>query len=94
LKTARTKPPHSSLVVLKGLEAYVPLEGLIDFEKEQARLQKDRENAENEISRIQQRLQDENFASRAKPEIVERERERLAALQERLARLKKTIESL
>jgi valyl-tRNA synthetase len=94
LKTARAKPPHSSLIVLRGLEAWVPLEGLIDFEKEQARLQKDLANAGAEIARIQQRLQDENFASRAKPEVVERERERLAALQERSTRLQKTIESL
>jgi valyl-tRNA synthetase len=94
LKTARVKPPHSSLVVLTGLEAYIPLAGLIDFDKEQARLQKDSDNARSEIARIKQHLQDGNFVGRAKPEIVERERGRLAALQERLARLKKTIESL
>ena len=94
LKLARAKPPHSSLVVLKGLEVYIPLEGLIDFDKEQARLRKDLANAQDEIARIDQRLQDANFVNRAKPEIVERERERLAALEERLGRLKKTLESL
>jgi valyl-tRNA synthetase len=94
LKLALAKPPHSSLVVLKGLEAYIPLEGLIDFDKEQARLKKDLANARDEITRIDQRLQDANFVSRAKPEIVERERERLAALKERLGRLRKTLESL
>jgi len=94
LKTARAKPPHSSLVVLKGLEAYIPLAGLIDLNKEQTRLQKDLANAQGEIARIDQHLQDDNFKNRAKPEIVERERERRAALEERLGRLKKTLESL
>jgi valyl-tRNA synthetase len=94
LKLAPAKPPHSSLVVLKGLEAYIPLEGLIDFDKEQARLQKDLANAQDEIARIDQRLQDANFVNRAKPEIVERERERRAALEERETRLRKTLESL
>jgi valyl-tRNA synthetase len=94
LKTARAKPPHSSLVVLKGLEAYIPLAGLIDFDKEQARLQKDLANAQGEIARIDRRLQDADFVNRAKPEIVERERERRAALEERETRLRRTIESL
>jgi valyl-tRNA synthetase len=94
LRSAHAKPPHSSLIVLPGLEAYVPLEGLIDFDREQARIQKDLANAEAEITRIEQRLQDENFQRKAKPEVVERERDRLAALTERRTRLKRTLESL
>jgi valyl-tRNA synthetase len=94
LRSAHAKPPHSSLIVLPGLEVYIPLEGLIDFDREQARIQKDLANAEAEITRIEQRLQDENFQRKAKPEVVERERDRLAALTERRTRLKRTLESL
>jgi len=63
---------------------------LIDFETEKARIAKDVGNLDEEIARIDQRLADENFVSRAKPEIVERERERRAELARRCERLQKT----
>jgi valyl-tRNA synthetase len=87
LKPADEKPPHSSVIVLKGLEAYVPLEGLIDFDKEIARIEKEKANLDAEIQRIRQRLDDENFRSKARPEVVEREQERLSEFTDRLARL-------
>jgi valyl-tRNA synthetase len=94
LIATQDKPRHSSLIVLNGLEAYVPLEGLIDFEKEQARIDRELAGLQTEIDRIEQRLGDGQFLTRAKPEIVERERERRQELGERHARLKRTRESL
>jgi valyl-tRNA synthetase len=94
LRTASQKPPHSSLVIARGLEAYIPLEGLIDFDKEKARIEKEAAKLAAEIARIDGLLANQDFVARARPEVVERERERRAELNERHERLTRAWESL
>ena len=68
--------------------------GLIDFDKERARIETEIEALQNELDKITRLLADENFMSKAKPNIVERERERKIKYEDKLTRLKSALGAL
>ena len=70
------------------VEIYLPLAGLLDIGKELGRLDKEIGQAQQEIERLQGKLANEAFVAKAKPEVVEKEREKLAAQEERIGKLK------
>jgi valyl-tRNA synthetase len=70
-----------------GVELFLPYAGLIDSEKLLAQLAKDIDKTAAELLRSEKRLSDENFVSRAKPEIVEKERQTAQELKDKLAKL-------
>jgi valyl-tRNA synthetase len=70
------KPERSATAMAAGAQIYVPLAGLIDLEKEKARLIKEKEKLLNELQKIQARLKDRQFLEKAKPEAVESEKAR------------------
>ena len=81
--------PEQSMGLLAGpVEIYLPLAGLLDISKELERLDKEIAQAQQEIVRLQGKLANEAFVSKAKPEVVEKEREKLAAQEERISKLK------
>jgi valyl-tRNA synthetase len=95
---ARTDPPqlHSQLAakpdqamaLLAGpIEIYLPLSGLLDLAKERERLAREIAQATQDIARTQSKLANESFVTKAKPEIVAKERERLREQEDRLAKL-------
>jgi valyl-tRNA synthetase len=61
-------------VLSDGTEVILPLAGMIDVEKECARLKGEVENLDKQLTGLRGRLANENFVSRAKPEVVEAER--------------------
>jgi valyl-tRNA synthetase len=61
-------------VLADGSEVVLPLAGTIDVAKECARLQGELAALEKQLGGLRQRLANDNFVSRAKPEIVEAER--------------------
>jgi valyl-tRNA synthetase len=81
-------------VLADGSEVIVPLAGTIDIAQECARLQQELAGLEKQLDGLRQRLANENFVSRAKPEIVEAERQKereWSARRERLAAKVKTL---
>ncbi len=72
------KPPASIAAVVRNLEIFLPLSGLVDLAQEKARLTKQLEKLEGELNGIQRKLANENFVNNAKPEVVEKEKEKLA----------------
>ncbi|KUG02933.1 valyl-trna synthetase [hydrocarbon metagenome] len=56
------------------MEIYVPLEGIIDFEKEIARLNKELKNVQSDLDRSEAKLQNESFLSRAPEEVIAKEK--------------------
>jgi valyl-tRNA synthetase len=90
LHASIAQKPEQAMSLLAGpIEIYLPLAGMLDIGKELERLDKEITQANQEIARLQSRLANESFVSRAKPEIVEKEREKLAAQEERLSKLRK-----
>jgi valyl-tRNA synthetase len=81
------KPEQSMSLLVQGVEVYLPLAGLIDLDKEVKRLDGEIAKAQADLERIQAKLANEQFVSRAKHEVVQTERDRLAAAKEALAKL-------
>jgi valyl-tRNA synthetase len=83
-----------ALVATEGVEAYLPLAGLVDLEQEIARLQKAITETEEEIRRAETMLSNDAFVTKAPPRVVEQQRERLAEQQDRRERLMARLEAL
>ncbi|MBU0616442.1 MAG: class I tRNA ligase family protein, partial [Planctomycetes bacterium] len=86
-----TRPPESISKVLSGIEVYVPLSGLADLEIERKRLKKEREELGGHTRRLEGKLANEGFVSKAPAEVVERERTRLTELREKLAAVERNL---
>ncbi|MFT9383054.1 MAG: valine--tRNA ligase [Acetobacter orientalis] len=84
-------PKGSAQAVLDEATLIIPLEGLIDISAEQERLKKELAKAEDEIGKTEKKLANENFVTRAKPEIVQEMHERLTAQQGECTRLKAAL---
>ena len=85
-------PPRESVqVVVDQVTAVLPLAGVVDIGAERARLQKDKAKAEAEAEKTRRKLASADFVARAKPEIVDENRERLAAQEAEVARLAAAI---
>ncbi|MCI0477776.1 MAG: valine--tRNA ligase [Anaerolineales bacterium] len=80
------KPAQSLALVVGKIEIYLPLAGMIDLEKEKARLAKEIAQARGEIERVDKLLAGE-FSKKAPKEVVQKQRDALAANRERVARL-------
>lgn len=85
--TLAVKPEKAMSLLAGSVEIYLPLAGLLDLDKELARLEKESASTEQEIGRIQAKLANESFVSRAKPEVVQKERDRLVEQEEKLRKL-------
>jgi valyl-tRNA synthetase len=81
------KPPQAAADIRADMEIYVPLAGIVDLAEERERLKKEIARAEQEIGGINGRLSSEKFVARAPPEVVEKDRARMAELQSRIAKL-------
>jgi valyl-tRNA synthetase len=89
-------PRASARAVLTGggAELAVPLEGLIDFEQERRRLQREQEKLQVEATKLEAQLSNPNFVSRAPAERVNEVRDRIAAIAQQSAQLQQTVENL
>ena len=93
--TLAEKPRQAvALVAPAGVEAYLPLAGLVDLEQEVARLQKALDETRQEIRRAQGMLANESFTSKAPAHVVQQQRDRLEEQQERQARLEARLQAL
>jgi valyl-tRNA synthetase len=85
------EPPKGAQVVVDEATVLLPLAEVIDLSAEAARLRKDIAKAEVDADKTSAKLGNADFVSRAKPEVVEENRERLAALLAEIARLKAAL---
>ncbi|HYY42153.1 MAG TPA: class I tRNA ligase family protein, partial [Pyrinomonadaceae bacterium] len=81
-------------VLAGGAEVAVPLEGLIDFAQERARLGKEQEKLRQEAAKLEGQLANKNFVERAPAEKVAELRQRLADIAQRMGALAQTLEAL
>ena len=78
-------------VVIPGAVVYLPLEDLVDFEKEKERLTKEKEKLEKELARSKGMLSNERFLSNAKPEKVQEEKDKLAKYEQMMAQVEERL---
>ncbi len=87
-------PDESASVVVSEVTAYLPLAGLVDVKAECERLSKERAKLQEQIERSEKMLGNEQFVSRARPNVVAKEREKLAGLQASVAQMSERIAAL
>ncbi|MFM9844643.1 MAG: valine--tRNA ligase [Dongiaceae bacterium] len=81
-------------VVVDEATFMLPLAGVIDVAREEARLKKEIEKAGSEVSKISSKLGNEAFVAKAPPEVIEEQRERLAEATASQAKLAAALERL
>ena len=69
-------PTNAVSVVTDKVQIFIPLEDLIDLDKEMERLAKEKENLEKELARVNGKLSNEKFVSKAPESVVQEEREK------------------
>jgi valyl-tRNA synthetase len=72
--TKKGIPDNAVSSMIEGAEIYIPLEDLIDIEKEIERLEKEKANLEKELERSHKKLSNQGFISKAPAKVVEEER--------------------
>jgi valyl-tRNA synthetase len=80
------------VLVLKDTEVVIPLASIVDLEAEKARLQKELEEVQTNVNRLEVRLNDAAFIGKAPAAVVQKERDRLTTGQDKLQRLQQQLE--
>jgi valyl-tRNA synthetase len=88
------RPPVAAHAVVQGAEVFLPLEGLVDLDEERARLAREAQKLLADLEGVKKKLRNQDFLRKAKPEIVQKENERLGQLEETLDKLKRAQQSL
>jgi len=79
------------VLVLKETEVVIPLTSMVDMEVEKIRLQKELEEVKTNVDRLEVRLNDAAFTSKAPPVVVQKERDRLASSKDKMERLQQQL---
>jgi valyl-tRNA synthetase len=87
-------PSGSAQAVVGEATVVIPLEGIIDLAAERARLQKDHDKAAREEDAVARKLGNAEFVGRAPAEVVDENRERLAAARSERARLDAALQRI
>ena len=88
------KPRKAASAVVNQLEIFVPLEGLIDFNVERARLEKEISRLENQLEVLNNKLQSEDFLTKAPEDIINREKKKKTDFESNLLKLRANLGSL
>jgi len=88
------KPKIAAGTMAKGVEVYVLLKDILDFDSESSRLQKELTKLEKEYSFTLKKLSNEDFLQRAPGEVIERERDKGNRLGEKLEKLRSHYERI
>ena len=94
LLNSSEKPEQAVTAVVSGVEVYLLLQGLVDLDKEKARLEKEKGLMEQEIARLEKKLSNKGFLTKAPPEIVAKEKEKLKDYQIKKEAILERIASL
>ena len=88
------KAAGASAVLRDGTEVFLPLEGVIDVERERTRVAREIDRLASRMKGLEAKLANENFLTRAPEAVVEREREKLASCKVQFTKWKVQLTSL
>ena len=88
------KPENAYAAVLgSGIQLYLPLAGMVDFEKEKKRISAELDKARSDAERTTAKL-NSDFSQKAPEAVVTKERERLGTIRERISKLEEQLKGL
>ncbi|HTN69521.1 MAG TPA: valine--tRNA ligase, partial [Methylomirabilota bacterium] len=85
--TSGDRPKGAATALVGATEVYLPLGEMINVEEERTRLAKEIRKAEDELTRVQKKLANTDFLSKAKEEVVQKEREKAGQYEEKIRTL-------
>jgi len=88
------KPKMCATGILKDIEVYVPIEGLVDFAEEMSRLRKESEKIKKEIEVVNKKLANQDFIDRAPEAVVIKEKEKYKEFAEKLSKIEEGIKKI
>jgi valyl-tRNA synthetase len=90
----KTVKEKALVLVLKEAEVVVPLAGMVDRLAEEQRLMKEGEEIRERIAQLKARLSDSAFLSKAPAPVIEKQKQKLATLEDKLKRLHQELSQL
>ena len=95
IKEEKTDIPQNAISVQSyGIEVFMPFEELVDINEEVARLEKEKEKLESEVTRATKMLSNSGFVEKAPEAKIKEEKEKLAKYKELLKLTLERIEKL
>ena len=91
---SRDRPKRAATAVVGSTEIYLPIDDLVNLDEERVRLTKEVGKVTDEIARVQKKLGNPDFVSKAKQEVIQREREKAIEYQEKLRTLKGSLDQI
>ena len=89
----RLTPTDGDIVlILRDAEIFIPLASVVDLEKERQKLESELARFETGATRLEERLQNAEFLSKAPPDVITREKERLAQAEDMARRLRERLD--
>lgn len=88
------RPKGAPLAVVGGVEIYLHLGDLINLDEERARLAREVGKIEEELIRVQRKLANGDFLAKAKPEVIEKEKEKAIRFEEKMRTLRSNLEKI
>jgi len=79
--------PESAIALVGEMKILIPMAGLIDKEAELARLEKEIQKINNDLPRVEGKLNNPAFVDKAPPEVIDKEKTKLADLRSMLNNL-------
>lgn len=94
LNQIEKNPSQAACAALAGVTVYLPLKGLLDLDKEIAKVRKEIEKNTLEQTRLEGKLNSPGFIAKAPAEVVAKEKEKLESIRLRLRSLKVRLADL
>lgn len=82
------KPKQTAVRVVGDIIIYIPLTGLIDFEKEKEKIGKELQKVDDHIEKLEKKLSNENYTKKAPEHVVNRDKDKLEELKKQREQLK------
>ncbi|MFC1751021.1 valine--tRNA ligase, partial [Pseudomonadota bacterium] len=86
--------PESATALVGNMKVLIPMAGLINKEEEEARLNKQIEKIQKDLSRTEGKLNNESFTSKAPTAVVDKERQKVAEMKSSLDNLKEQLDRI
>ena len=81
-------------IITESARIYIPMDELVDFKAELARLEKEKQAVQKELDFVNGKLNNENFVSKAPAAVVEGQRQAKAQLDEKMALIEESIQKI
>ncbi|MGD9324795.1 MAG: valine--tRNA ligase [Desulfobacterales bacterium] len=94
VQQAGKRPKSSATAVVNSASIFVFLEGIIDFSKEAQRLEKEIKKLTTELTTVAKKLQNEEFLSKAPPDVIEKVKDKQGVLLEKQQKIQKNLDRI